>query len=297
MAYRVSAKLAGAGGSACCCETPGTLECRVKGGTATICGWDEYVPSVPAKKYRLRTRSGSLVITHKISDNCTGTTECTETLTFGDSCYKPGCSFGGGSGSSTYDGGCGGDPYENVGCADVTEVAESGQVTVTKTATTRTATGNSSCSSTDSFHSRFTSGEQVSTLSEEDTEEDAIDRLLAATDWGSWTPSGSAEGQCAPSTCCKTIWTVRSAEVFSFSFQGAEGKASWAPGTLRPGWPHTIILDVFSRAVGGSSWTLTGTLEFTSTPDGFGGDVLTFDIPSDRGFEHYVANPRAIENP
>lgn len=289
---KLAAKIKGTPGDPCCCIVPGGLQCRSKGGTASLCGFSEYVPSTPPKKYRSKTLSGVLnAVVYTKGTGCTGGVAGSFTVTWSGS-----CTYDASTCALTNNGhlvvAIAGGPTTDTPTCD--GYADGCGVSVTQSSTSRSASSLGGCcsgASTDEVHS----GSGTETLSDEDTEGAAIDRLMASVDWTGFTLIGTGPGTCEPNSCCKTVWSERTVG-FSFAYAKAEAKATWGPGTLRPGWPHTVFVDLYTRPVGGSAWTHTEVLEYPMTPSGFGDGSLDFEVPTDRGFEHYVANPRARED-
>lgn len=279
-----------------------TLQCRTKGGTATLCGFSEYVnPSVPPIKYLAQFASGAFYgcaqygtapppgcaggnyfrLNHDYSGayqfsavDCSTSDTGLDTQTQTTSFPSPqvGC----------FPGTC---PIPNgtvvlgavwaPGFADVfTIVTTSNQVTYTAKGCAWFVPGD---------NDQFNGGTVYKTLSGEDTEQNAIDRLMASTSFGAF-------GGCsAPGSS----WQARVAG-FSFAYQRAEWRVTAAG--LNPTSTHCFSFDVYRSAYGAGVYTLFETLYFSVDTDAGGNLSATGTVVSDRGFDFYVANQQVYKN-
>jgi hypothetical protein len=168
-----------------------------------------------------------------------------------------------------------------------------GATTETKTATTRTLTGNNTCvlsarTYDDPFPYVKVVGTVTETLSDEDTETDAIGRLLAGAGgvWGSWNPVGDGTGgTCLPSACCLTSYQIRTSGD-SFAYEEAQWKAEWA--SLQPSPMYFTQLHVMRRVYGINPYVAYQTMLISGTSDALGNLELIVDVPNLRGYDTYL---------
>lgn len=271
-----------------CCATriPVKMLCRQRGGGASIIGCPEFVsPSMPPKAYRRSQLSGSRQSTSYTDVDCSIRSDfpvvtCTY-AGWGQYDAATGLfSFGGdnecnGSVTST---GAGCTPFASA-CLD----------SASTTQTTNTTTSTGACCLAAGLHLKSTGGSLVNTLSEEDTEADAIARLLAGAGgaWGAWNETGDgSHGTCLPQDCCKAQWQVRTTSTFTFAYNEDQFRCVDYPGTLLPSTNYTVKVEIWRRPGGVGPFVLYQTLEFSISTDG-SGDFAQFDgdVPNARGFE------------
>lgn len=272
----------------CCAALPCvvvSLLCRSRGGTATLCGYDEYTsPSTPPKKYRTRTLSGSLAWCYEQNGGgfCNGVTTGGFRIDYSGSCVYDASTciptVGGSAHIFGFDTSCAPDGSDTpiVGCG-VTGADPS--VTVTLGQLTRTVTGTGLCA-TDVY--RKATGTATETLSVEDTESAAINRLLSGAG-GVWSAYGA-------SLTCGASWEQRTT---SFSFLYFEGEFKGTAIGLTPNTDYRTFVDIFRRHYGSGSYTLFATMEISGTSDSSGNfEVGPIQVPNAKGFQTY-ATPAA----
>ncbi len=272
----------------CCGGEPpdDCFSCRTKGPTATLCGYPEFVPvdedsedvpcNTPGKIYRKASYSGALTICDYNTVGCSPDHLQKSTIvTYSGACEKDvdDCSqisnasvarevstvTCGGSGTVTTTSEC---PVFS------TEPDSVFTPVVTEDCTVLTVDGTEECSNFGST-SVFVSGEVVVTLSEEDTEADAIVRLLATASWSSY---GSA---------CVAGYQVRTGPSFSYTdVQWRVVKTGLLPSTS-----YDVDIEIWRRSYGVGSYVLYSTLTATGTTDGSGNLTITGDVPNDRGYQ------------
>lgn len=186
------------GSSGCnCCGGGGVcgLLCSTRGGIAALCGWPEFgTPSSPPKAYRVGTMTGT------VSGNLYDLPDCT-ILDHSDSCtFSSVCSYDKATCAQSSSGGTqcevnGGDlPPSPPSCGLLVGTCNY-SLAVTKVQQKLTPTG--VCCGPEGSEYRKASGSQTFTLSQEDTEADAIDRILAGPHgiWSDFGPSAQCEAQ------------------------------------------------------------------------------------------------------
>jgi hypothetical protein len=205
------------------------MQCRGVAGLAELCGFSEFTsPSVPPKKYRQMDDGG----TH---------TELSYTIA--------GCSTGSpGTASTTYGGQA---LYDRLTCAFTSSLNANGNPISPPTAigasecaysrtgssTARQVTGTGDCCTRLPSGYRTASGTRTTTLSREDTEEDAIERISGAKD--TW-----------PIVTCKDYPSWRSTRgpgQFSFGYGAAQVRAR--VGT-KPNTAYTVTIHLAERPIG-----------------------------------------------
>lgn len=313
----------------CCAERINIKRsCRNRGGTASLCGTPEWTsPSTPPKKYLTRSVVGDVCVLgwsappDVCSGNCgnvsrrtwsgeceTDPTNCTETNSFEllqgvqvvPTCDcsavvqtvapQPACDLvpPGGVIFTTAAGGTG----------NYTDIAN--QINWT-----RTYAGNCegplgvcpgiNCSM------RQTIGSMTLALADEDTDENAIARLLAGDGgiWSDWTLVGDGTGDtCLPWVCCLADWQSRTTG-FDIDYHEAQVRLVNYPLSLEGLTAYEIKVDIYRRVQGSSgTFLLYQTLTYPETTD-IDGDFPAFDIdvPNDEGFETYAGAAYAILSP
>lgn len=126
------------------------------------------------------------------------------------------------------------------------------------------------------------------TLSNEDTEANAIARLMAgaAGTWTSWTPTGDGTGgTCLPGTCCLARWEERETG-FDFAYQDAEWRVQRTG--LTPSTTYTLKVELWRRPFGTGSFALYGVQYFTAMTDGAGDLDADGPVDNEMGFETYA---------
>jgi len=278
-------RLKGAGKTKCCpcdqfvnCDCGPiacSVECQWQAGTATLCGYPEYVPSSPPKKYRKRTLSGIMVGNSWNSAGCSSL-NCTSNYTFSGICSydKTTCALtqngqrvetGTCPGNGTYPQCDIGNPFAN----DVLVV----------TPTTRNFSNGGACYQLtgSQWFSRPSSPTAQEALSDEDTEDDAIARL------------GLGWGGC-PTGCitCTSFRPLRTPGVFSFSFRKVQARANL--NGMTPGNSYTVTFKLMFRPYGtGIPWAFYGTVTVGFTATLVTGTTSWVDVPAVDGYEILVS--------
>jgi len=278
--------------SCCGTLTAVTLQCRNRGGTATICGYDEYgAPSSPPKKYARRTLDGVRTFCYHTDSGCTAIDTAAPgfNTVYAGYCEYEACAENNVSGLRTLnslDASCSPtSPFNSdARCAILT----SPNTVVENTSTTLRTYTDDSClfeASVSRWIKR--TGTQTETLSEEDTEQDALDRLLAGSGgtWSTWDTSGSGGCSGPPYPCCLARWEERTSG-FSFTYQEAQYRVT-ASG-LNPSTSYSARVEIYRRTFGSGTYTLFQTLIVSGTTDGSGAFSEDGDVPNEKGFESYA---------
>lgn len=265
-----------------CCSITNTLQCRTRSGTPTLCGFSEYASaSTPPKKYLTKTFSGTAdFAVHVPGTGCT-VQSCTFSDTWTGSIeYDSAACSTSGTGTQTRAGNCGNDGVTN---NTTIEVYTSGIFTYTKTATTNQTVIDGCVSNTKALTAGVTE-----TLSNEDTEANAISRFQAATSWGSWTNSGASGCTGTPPSCCLAYYESRTA---GFSFAYAEAECRVTATGLTPSTGYTAKIELYRRAYGTGSYVHYQTVTVTGTSDGSGNlTTSAATVTNTKGYETYAAS-------
>lgn len=277
--------------NACCQDVSVNLavNCKTRGGTASLCGYSEYTdPSTPPKKYRKRTLSGTAVgrifDTAGCSDlNCTATDtwsgDCTydsencaivENGTFVRSATGGDCGTGFSSPACDI-----GDPF--FGDSEVL------------TATTRQIISDLACYAIagGKYFRRPSQSSRTETLSVEDTDDDAITRLLASANFSNYV----AAVNCVSSECCLAEYEQRTTE---FNFTYTEANYQMTLSNLSPESEYCVIVDIWRAPYGSANYAPFETREYSVTTDanGFWEDYDEI-LPDGPGFQWILYNFKA----
>lgn len=232
-----------------------------KAGTASLCGFSEYTdPSVPPKKYRLLTTNGSVGYT--CSTGGSGTRTQTGTVTIDkNNCVQTSI----------------GEPSYNAPCLCICE-----GLIETKTVSQMFFGGSyiSIGGCCPSQHYMNMSGSSKSKLSDEDTEQDAIARLLNLLSWSPWqtTPVYSYIEQRTSS--------------FSFRYRAVKTQSITLPDKYNPNFTYKYSATVQRRAYGSSDpWVDSEIIETDVNPDSNGDLTLPeINIPNVSGYESKISS-------
>lgn len=284
-----------------CCSLPNTLQCRVRGGTAELCGHSEFPNatggvSVPPKKYRTKTASGTLEDCAYSTSSCTGSQSGAKYVYSGSCTYN--ISTCAATNTLNYK------EYNNAGtCPASTLSSDTAQlcswgdstspsstsclmdVTVTKTRVDRTGTG-TCCSSGSS--STVRTGSMYWELTDEDTEADAIARLLAGAGgtWGAWTASGATGCTGTPPSCCLAKYESRTS---GFTFEYYESEARVVATGLTPSTNYNIKIELYRRAYGSGTYEWYQTASTSAMSDGSGNLTSSgVTVTNTKGYETYA---------
>ena len=212
-----------------------SLNCRAKAGTATMCGWNEYVPSIPPRKYLTRTLSGNAVGEIYTDSNCT-VPDCTGTDAFsGD------CSYDAATCTLTSNGQrvrtvTGPDCGTNGSFAQCDIGSPSLGDYVLLTPTSRQMGNDGLCHFNPGPNNWFHRGSNTrkEKLTAEDTEDAAVARAKAGLSWNSST--------------CSTYRTIRGPGSFSVNFSDAQCAAT--VGGCSVGQSYVITFNMQTRPTG-----------------------------------------------
>ena len=264
------------------------MECRNKGGTATLCGFDEYVvnpdPRALPKKYSTRALSGTIYATMSEYACHAPNPKVFRTIYSGVVRYT-GCAITThGTSDQTW---CWGS--QGITPADSIERYGEGLFQTDVTPTTITVQGMDTCASIQCSYGGSTSvwysGSASETLGDEDTEEAAEARANAAP-WGPWGCNGDPYG------CCLAFRQRRTAG-FSFAFQRAQFRLGVTTGA--PGKSYQIAVDIYRAAYGSTLPAVRVATVFypvvSTTPEEKEG-WPTYEVPQLRGYVTTVENPR-----
>ncbi len=268
------------------------VQYRTKGGTANVCGYSEYTtPSTPPKKYRLLTLSGAQDFQHfpfGVTD-CSGAPDCRVNFAYSGTCtYDSSTCVVANSGGqyviSRSIGACigiapdGTYPTCSIGSASVLL----GDVEVLTKTTRQITCPGFPCYDSGLESASRTVSDKKETLSVEDTDSDAITRLMAASSYTGYSTAvaiGDAKSQYQQRTT-----------TFNFTYQYAQyllTKSGLTPSTLYNG-----SATIFRRLWGSSDpWVFVSTVLVSGTTSG--GGVFTFgpfDLPIAAGYEYTIWN-------
>lgn len=285
MATALKVKVRDSNGSCCCGGGICFIQCSTRGGMAELCGFSVYVfPTVPPKKYRIRTLSGGWQ-SSVWADGCEGSefighetcewsgsinyssTTCAVTSTGLQDCVDTG----------GHEGTVPTDTITNSGLSYVTFDTEP---------TSITASPNGSCNFENGVFRKFDSATESEVLSDEDSETDAINRIPGIGTWSDY-------GTCLDPFCCRTTRQIRGAGQFDFEYIEARFQVK---GTNFPGLARAAVsVDILRKPYGSGSFFLYQTVEQDATADSMGNFTADFGvIPNDAGYETVVNNVRFV---
>jgi hypothetical protein len=149
------------------------------------------------------------------------------------------------------------------------------------TATSYTQTALSTCYFKDGTH-YFSHGSASLFVSGEDTESNAITRLLSLSSW-------SGYSLCAtPVSCCGASYEQRS----GFTFNYVEARFQITANNLVPDTVYEVMIDIYRSLYGANNYVLFETIVDTSTTDLSGNFSYLGTIPNTEGYQTYATNPR-----
>jgi hypothetical protein len=252
---------------------PGAFSCRSKGGTATLCGFNEWTgfASVPPKKYKKLAQGGGYVFTNYTAAGCTTlsgsgffcnwTGECFYTL--------PGC-------VETLNGiqNCGLGNVQNCGNLGGDFPPGSPDTITTSTLVQAIVTG--ACRFNGITWGKYTAANQFAQLSDEDTDALAIARLMADAVWSPFSDTIPA---------CTAKWETRTTG-FTIAYQEVEWQIFVAG--LAPDTGFAVQMNYFRRVFGSGPFELFMTETVYGYSDGGGALLITGVVPNEEGFETYV---------
>ena len=255
-----------------------SVECRTRGGTASLCGYPEWTgyESSPPKKYRTLTQGGNYRFVHYTDITCATTTADPDIV-----CTWSGvCSFNGSTCAETQGG------IQNCGGADATNCGNlgggfgPGDPDTTTTSVNLDAIVTGTCRVGGAGFGKYTEASQYAHLTTEDTEADAVIRLLAGAGgtWSGWSA--------ASSTTCLARWEARTSG-FNLVYQEAQWRRVFTG--LTASTRYEMNIDVYRRSFGTGSYVLYQTITVEGTSDGAGNLTLSGDVPNAYGYETYVS--------
>lgn len=254
------------------------FECRTRGGTAEIFGISEYAsPSSPPKKYRTQTIDGSWC------DNDHSAPNCSAPIANADrNVYSGQYLFSPTTGAETnnqlaeyYLGTSGADcsavPF-NSSTVPPKNFAPNIGVLVSETQTHRTWSAEVACTPTGGFF-REISGEITSDLTDEDTEEQAIARLLDGLEWSEWSEGSN----------CASGYEQRTS---GFTFDYSEAEFMLTGRGLYPGSNNDFSIGIYRRLFGSSDdYVLAETIHYSAVANSNGVAVITHPVANVIGYE------------
>lgn len=262
-----------------CCVGEGhhSISCRSKGGLIEMCGFDELADaSVPPKKYLQMTFAGTLtgLVYNGQGALCTVNDGGNFTITYSGTAIfddEDDCSFSTtGNSAVSVNGGSpsniplSGDPGFTTNCNE----------DVARTTTDGSLTGNAACCASGPSSNQRHTGSLSWTLSNEQTEQDAINLVIDGQDWSDY-------GQ-----DCVSIYQIRT----GFSFIYALAQFQVLVTLLTPSAEYTVTVRIYRSISGHSIYSLFQTMEFDRTADLSGNiEISDVDIPNDRGFDFIAA--------
>ncbi len=271
------------------------LNCRVRGGTATLIGYSEFVsPSTPPKKYRKKAFSGR-------NDRCNfnSAADCnagtpiqgSDASVFGLTCQydkTTGLLSSTGLNQTLQNfGTCPASTLLSTSTDCSANLTAGTQVGVTQTQTSQARYVIGQCILSGSVYSQVTTSLKIN-LSDEDLETDAIARLLAGAGgtWGAWTAPGSLGCTGSPASCCLAEYEQRTS---AFSFAYDESQARVQVSGLANGMPYYTKFGIYRSVHGANTYSLYQTQVVGANADITGTFTATIDVPNDEGYDTYAA--------
>lgn len=296
------------------CFTLGTalLECRIRGGTATLIGFSEYTtPSSPPRKFRIETIGGSfftcdsdptlsgqvpascagprITVSHRDYSGAASYNALTGVLTnnqkdqffiTSNSIVQPCTPAGAFSTNETF-----ALPFQPRGGT----VCPTGAPATSLSTTAAVYTYCGTCFMISSVDYRVISGSVNAALTDEDLESDAITRLLAGAGgtWGAWIAPGGVGCTGGPPSCCIASYEQRTT-LFTFAYQPSQFRITVSG--LTPSTAYHISVNIKRSVRGAGVYTIIATHVYAFTSDGSGNYVLTDDIPNAVGYDTTIDN-------
>lgn len=264
-----------------CCNitlTCSGMECRTRGGTASLCGYSEWTgyESTPPKKYRLLSQGGAYTFVFYTDLTCATPTGAPDIV-----CTWAGtCSYNSSTCAETQGGtqDCGGGPVTN--CGNLGSDFTPGSADTTTTSVNLDAIVTGTCRTGGGSQGKYSAASQYAHLTVEDTESQAITRLLAGAGgtWSSWSA--------ASSTTCLARWESRTSG-FSLTYQEAQWRIVFTG--LTASTRYEVDVKMYRRTYGSGSYALYQTVTTEGTSDGSGNLTLSGDVPNAVGYETYAS--------
>lgn len=282
------------GPCACCGVGGAVMSCRTRGGTATLIGCPEFgTPSVPPRSYRRTDGSGSHTSSLFSDGGCTApiggsSVTCVATYWLQYDAVTGAITTGG---NNT----CNGVPGPGItACAPPpANICWETYTPISQTVWISVPTVNCCNMGDGTWRKNGGTDHLTITLSDEDTETDAISRLLAGAGgtWSAYTQVGDGTGAtCLATSCCLAQYAQRTTG-FTFAYGEAQFKAVMT--LLDPTTAYVATFQVYRRLQGSSDpWVLLLESAFGFTTDGSGNYTITDqDVPNLEGYETYVCCP------
>lgn len=257
--------------------TCASLECRTRGGTASLCGFSEYTSaSTPPKKYRLKTWSG------QTQDMIGGSCAINGDLEQYSGTVVYSATTCGTTNTLVYTLNGAANPFGQPAITDVPACFACGSPPsygCTTTATVTARTSGTVCADCGAGGHHQGIGNPAATLSTEDTEADAITRLLAGAGgtWSAWAASSS--------TTCLARRQARTTG-FDLVYQESEWRRVFTG--LVAGETYYIEVKLNRSVYGAASYSLFQTVRVYGTADGTGNLTLTGTVTNTSGYETYA---------
>ena len=295
MSVTFYAVLAGSNCLPCCNGTANyiNVDCRTIGGTASMCGFTEYTsPSTPPKYYLIETLSGSDTICGWFNPDTTCSAAQPNVVTAHDftgaiTYNAANCSYVNTKSRATgTTGATSGTPCVHIATSGSTalgpgffgftvSVCAYSDIT-TQTRNDRTYDG-VCCPVGAPASGRTVTGTVSSQLSNEDTDANAIARLLASSNYSAWANLS------VPS--CSSNYQARSSN--SFTYQEAQYRANVSAANTHA---YTLMAELWRAPSGFSNYALYSyqITPFTTNATGFASVIA--NVPVTQGYSTYVSN-------
>jgi hypothetical protein len=282
------------------------LSSKTVTGEASLIGCAEFAASTPPRYYRRAEESGSLWadFSQSFVEDCSGTPQSTTTVIYGSFVqYDPDTGVPSQGGLTTLNTGGGANPvvgytvtcgpFEDCPiCHDpvgdgVNCIASIASPTVAH----RTNQPGTCCQELTVLSSVLYSynnfGEQTKTLSDEDTEADAITRLLAANPFGGWVECASfTSPNETPISCSPTTYTERVARTFNYTKSQNKVEISG----LTPGVEYLVSAEITRTDLATMVSEVSAYYQFQDVATGGGTLSDEFDTPIAVGYSHEITN-------
>lgn len=118
----------------------------------------------------------------------------------------------------------------------------------------------------------------VISLSDEDTETDAINRMILNGTWTDWI----SDGQCIAS---------REARTTGYTFDVSVAQFRITATGVSPGFVVTAEVPIYRRTIGVGPYTLFQTISYEETANGIGVALFEIETPNAAGFDSYAGAP------
>jgi hypothetical protein len=245
--------------------------CKSRGGTATLIGCDEIVPSTPPNRYRKAKQTGNATSNFYTSPDCTGAIASTTVCVYnGTKTYNKVTGAVTVTGGTTCDGVL---VSPGVSCPSYSGSVCGILISVGPTIWRGTAT-NACCPYGVGGSIKTPSYNNKVELSDKDSESDALARMEASLpDW-----SSTAWGPC---TGAEAYWTERTT---GYSVDKFDVKMRFVGSLYFSNWTYTLTILFESKPVGGSVWSDDQTIIY-NVPAGPGGTFdYEIDFPNTQGY-------------